>query len=212
MVPGRVIDELAQEYAGRPVVFIEQNAWAPVGERISRFWAAHTDDNSSTPLVIVDSGHQCTNGAVDYHAVYSGMVDQELARPPEAEIAASYTRVGNRIRADIELKNLSSRTLSIENEATAHLIVYEDKHVGQTGRIVRAAPWAEITTELVPSATMTLTLETPELSGVDWSKLHVIALADYRPGGESGPYDMLQAAFVGSAVPAAQLYLPLVQR
>jgi len=212
VVPGGVIDDLARQYADRPVVFVEQDAFAPIGERISRFWAAHTGSSTSTPLVIVDSGHQCTNGAVDYHSVYSGMVDQELARPPEAEIAASYARVGDRIRADIQLKNLSENTLSVENEASVHLIVYEDKHVGQTARIVRAAPWAEITTELVPSATMTLTLETPDLSGVDWSKLHIIALADYRPGGESGPYDMLQAAIASPVALPHKLYLPFLRR
>jgi hypothetical protein len=150
---------------------------------------------------------------VDYHAVYSGMVDQELARPPEAEIIASYARVGDRIRADIGLTNLSGVPLSVErNEAAVHLIVYEDRHVGQTGRIVRAAPWAEITTELAPSGTMTLTLETPDLSGVDWSKLHVIALADYRPGGESGPYNMLQAAIASPVDLPHKLYLPFLRR
>jgi uncharacterized repeat protein (TIGR01451 family) len=38
------------------------------------------------------------------------------------------------------------------------------------------------------------TLETAELSGVDWDRIHPIVLADYRPGGSSGAYDMLQAA------------------
>ena len=210
MVPGRVIDELAQEYAYRPVVFVEQNAWAPLGERQSRFYAACTASCYDTPQVMVSSGHQWASGEVDYRAEYSRMVEEELARPPQAEIEAHYVRVGQRIRADIRIKNLSGDILSPEKEATVHFIVYEDKHVGQTGRIVRAAPWMEITTDLMPGATMTFTLETPDLSGVDWAKLHGVALVDYRPGGESGPYDMLQAVFASPIT--HRVYLPFAQR
>lgn len=207
-----MIDELAQVYADKPVVFIEQNAWAPLGERHSRFYAACTRGVSCTqvPQIIVDSGHRWSNGLEDYRTAYSQMIEEELTRPPEAEIEARYIRVGERIRAEIQLKNLSEAVLSVDNEATVHLIVYEDRRVGQTGRIVRAAPFTELVSDLAPGARTTITLETPDLSGVDWTKLHVIALVDYRPGGETGPYDMLQAAV---AYPVAvRIYLPFVQR
>jgi len=45
---------------------------------------------------------------------------------------------------------------------------------------------------LSPGAMVTFTLDTPNLSGVDWNRLHTVVFADYRPIG-SAAYDMLQA-------------------
>ena len=50
--------------------------------------------------------------------------------------------------------------------------------------------------EVQAATTITGTLDTDPLSGVDWSRMRAVVLADYRPGGSSGPYDMLQAARV----------------
>jgi hypothetical protein len=48
----------------------------------------------------------------------------------------------------------------------------------------------------------TFILETGDLTGVDWTRLHYLALVDYQPGGVAllEPYDVLQAAI---ALPAA---------
>ena len=188
------------------MVFIEQDYWNPVGTRLDRFWAAYEGtDTVSFPLVIADSGHEWSCGHVDHHAVYSAMVDREMARAPQAEIEAYYQRTGDQVRATIRLRNQSGAPLSTaRNDATVHLIVYEDAHVGTTGRIVRAAPYVGIETELAPDAVGAFTLETLPLSGVDWGKLHVLALVDYRPRGETGPYDMLQAVFAAPRAFAAQ--------
>ena len=60
-------------------------------------------------------------------------------------------------------------------------MVYEDAKVGVTSRYVRSAVFQNITTSLAPGASATFTLETPDLSGVDWNKLHYLALVDYQP-------------------------------
>jgi hypothetical protein len=72
--------------------------------------------------------------------------------------------------------------------------VYEETQVAVTDRYVRAVASTGIAS-LAPDATATFELETPELVGVNWDKLRYLVLVDYRPGGSSGPYDMLQAAF-----------------
>ena len=63
-----------------------------------------------------------------------------------------------------------------------------------TSRYVRAATSTRITAPLGAGATTSFTLETSLPSTVNWSKLHCLAMVDYRPGGTSGVYDMLQAA------------------
>jgi len=152
-------------------------------------------------MVMVDSGNQISDRSVssDYYNTYKAMVDAALARPPKATIQAQSQRVGNKLRFDIQLTNLSGVTLSSGNSATVNAIVYEDAHVGVTDRYVRAVVSTGISPDLANGATGTFTLETAELSGVDWDKIHSVVLADYRPGGSLGAYDMLQAA---SATPS----------
>ena len=188
-----MVDQLANDYAGQPVVFLEQDANNPLGNRIGRWWAAYGGGGVvGVPLVMVDSGHQFSNGYVDFYATYQAMVDAELARPALAEITAYSERVGDTLHFEVELTNLSGVSLSSSNGATVHAIVYEDAHEGVTDRIVRAAVSTAINPALAHGDSMTFTLETA-LSGVDWDKIHPLVLADYRPGG-TGAYDMLQAA------------------
>jgi uncharacterized repeat protein (TIGR01451 family) len=187
-----VVDQLTTEYAGQPVVFMEQDADDPVGARYSRWWAAHGGGSVTLPLVMVDSGNQISNGYVDFYNVYKSMIDTSLARPAQAEIQASSRRSGDTLHFEVQLMNLSGVTLDYGNGATLHALVYEDARVGLTDHFVRAATSTAIP-GLAHGETTTLTLET-DLSGVDWDNIHAIVLADYRPGGSSGAYDMLQAA------------------
>ena len=184
-------------------MFLEQNVDQPLGARINRWWAAHGSGSVSLPLVMIDSGQQFSNGYLgsSAHDTYKGMVDTALARPPQADIKATGSRIGNKIHFDGQLTNLSGVSLSSSNAATIHGLVYEehtpeDVYVDHiTQRIVRAAVSIGVSPALANGATMTFTLETPDLTNVvDWAKLHFIVLADYRPGGSSGAYDMLQAA------------------
>ena len=183
------------------MVFIEYPVDSAPWSRNSRFWAAHGGGSVTLPEIIVDSGHQYTNGYEDFYKVYKGMVDAELARPPQAAIDARWWRNGNRVQFDARLTNLTGATLSASrNDATVHAIVYEDAHVADTDRFARAVAFAAVSDDLAPGATADFSLVTPELVGVNWDKLHFLVLADYRPTGASGSYDMLQAAV---AVPAA---------
>ena len=98
------------------------------------------------------------------------------------------------------MTNLSGVTLSSSDAARVHAIVYEehtpaDPNVDHiTGRIVRAAVSTGVSPALADGATAAFTLDTADLTNVvDWARIHTIVLADYRPGGSSGTYDMLQA-------------------
>jgi hypothetical protein len=191
-----VVDQLAVEYADRPVVFLEDNVDTPLGSRRDRWWAGYGSGGSVyLPLVMASSGHRVSTGSVSFHTVYAGIVDGELVRPPQAEVEAYATRVGNALRIWVRIVNGSAATLSAAaNGATVHAIVWEDRKVHVTSRTVRAAPFVEIAPGVAPGAPFTAVLDTPALSGVDWSKLHAVALVDYRPAGATGAYDMLQAA------------------
>ena len=197
------MDALASEYADAetPVVFLEQNVDSPMGNRIGRWLAAYNSTAPAyLPLVMVDSGHRISSGSQnDFKATYRGLVEAELVRPPQGEIEA-YTRgVGSRMRIYARLRNTAGNTLSGSgNDAALHALVWEDRHVGVTNRIVRAAPWVAISPQVAPEGEFTATLETSDLSGVNWNALHTVVVADYLPG--PGPaYDMLQAALAEPA-------------
>jgi hypothetical protein len=182
------------------VVFIEYPVDSAPYSRNSRFWAAHGGGSVYLPEIIVDSGHRFTNGPEDYYSVYQGMVDAELTRPAEAEIAGVWWRDGDTVQFTVRLTNLSGVLLSeARNGAAVHAVVYEDAHVADTDRFARAAVSVPVSADLAPGAAADFALATPALSGVNWDKLHFVVLADYRPAGTSGAYDMLQAAFARPA-------------
>jgi len=185
---------LAVRYADS-AVFLEQNVYAPIGNRYSRFWAAYTGGNVAyLPLVITDSGHQILTGnQSDFTTAFQKLVEPELVRPAQADIEAYARPVGARMRVYARLRNLSGATLSAANSATLHALVYEDRHVGDTGRIVRAAPWLGIASAVAPGGESTATLETDDLADVNWDALHTVVAADYVPG-PGQAYDLLQAA------------------
>ncbi len=148
---------------------------------------------------MVDSGHNARAGPAAYIAAYSTMVDASLARAPQAELQATWVRQGNKVNFSVQVKNLSGKTLSSSNDASVHAIVYQQQHLQLTNRFVVSAVETSISS-LANGATGTYTLQTGDLIGVDWSKLHYIALVDYIPNSSSENYDMLQAAV---AQPAA---------
>lgn len=175
---------------------------SPIGGRLNLWWAGYGGGGSVyLPLVMVDSGHQVSSGSqTDYKAAYKKLVDAELARPPRAEVEAYARRVGDTMRIYAQLVNGAGTALSTAaNDAAIQALVWEDARVGVTGRIVRAAPWTGISPEVPPEGAFTATLETPNLSDVNWGALHAVVFADYRPGTGSA-YDMLQGAL---AEPAA---------
>ncbi len=168
-------------------------------------------------MVMVDSGHQVSNGDVDFHNVYSDMVDAELIRPPQAEIAAHFSRVGSHFTVEINLTNTAGFSLGYDiNRATVHVVVYQQDDTLQSGHVTRrhsmAATYQNMTS-LANGDSAVYTLTTPDLSDVNWNRLHLLVLVDYRPGVTTGACDMLQAALaVPEAGPGFKLYLPVMVR
>jgi hypothetical protein len=195
-----VVDQLALDYAGKPVLFIEYDEATAPNSRFGKFWAAYGAGTATNPLVIADSGHQVMSAGAPYYPTYKNMVNQELLRPPQANVQATWHRTGNKVTFSIQVTNQSGVSLDYsKNKAAVHAVVYEDKKVGVTSRYVRSTVFQNITTSLAPGASATFTLDTPDLTGVDWNKLHFLALVDYQPVSGSA-YDLLQAAVALPAV------------
>ena len=188
---------MQQELAGQAVVFVEQNVDSSIDNRQARWWDAYTGalDSVYLPLIMVDSGHQISNGPLaDFYSTYKAMIMSEIARSPEAEIAAFVRRQGDALRVYVWLKNEAEESLlSSSNSATINAIVYEDVKLGLTSHTTRAVPSVPVTSTLAPGNAAMFTLDTDTLTGVNWDALHTIVVADYRPlAGRA--FDMLQAA------------------
>ena len=205
-----MVDLLANDFASQPVVFLEYNVNSPPPKRYDRWWAAFGGSTAYYPMVMVNSGHQVKSGyTADLYNIYKGMVDAELARAPLADIEAYSWRVDNHVKFSGQMTNRSGQTLStVRNDATLHALVYEDAHVGVTNRFVRAVVSQPISADLLSGSSISFDLETPDLTGVNWTKLHMLVLADYRPNGSSGAYDMLQAALTISPTSCAYTISP----
>lgn len=209
-----MVDQLAQEYAGQPVIFIEYDledlAYA---DRKSHWWAANGSGSVSLPMMMAESGKWFTSGySSDFYTRLKTMTDAALALPPQAEISAEWLRVGETVQMTVTVKNTSGVALSAANGAHLHTIVYIDEKRHDTSRFVVGASQTEIT--LGASQTKTFTPTALALSSVDWGKLHVLALVDYRPGGATGASQTLQAALAttNAAPVKARIYLPVVQK
>lgn len=201
-----MVDQLAREYARQPVVFIEHAVEATYRNRSGRWFAAYGANRSAqTPLAMVDSGFRYTNGEEDYHRSYAGMIDAALTRSADAEVEAFYEqrRVDglDKIHLVVRVTNHGSHALSYDNYAAVHGILYEDVHVRDTSRFARSSAMVDLDPDLAPgeSDSYELDLELPR--GVQMGRSHVLAVVDYRPEGDSGHYDMVQAAFAVAGLP-----------
>jgi Viral BACON domain len=186
------------------VVFVGYDTDTDVAvRRKDRFYAAEPSPGS-LPHIMVDSGQQVSWGInfPDLDVEYHRLIDAELGRDPQAAITAEYKRVSNHFEITAKVTNQSGTTLlTSTNKARVHAVVYEtftnatrpaDALVNNVGR---ATYWSSITKALANGATDSYTIVTPEMSAVNWDNLHVLVMVDYVPGGGTGPYDMLQAAF-----------------
>ena len=196
-----MVNQLAQDYAGQPVVFLEYDVDNSALSRSGRWWSAYDDNYVTLPMVMVDSGHQISNGYEDFNAKYSSMVDASMAREAQADIIATGQRVGDTLRFNVEVDNKSHVTLSYSNNAAVWVIVYETFSSPDTGRLtnrfVQGTAHTSISS-LSPGSVENFVLDTLTLNGVVWDNLRAVVLVDYRPIGSSGAYDMLQAVSVTS--------------
>ena len=181
------------------MILIEQDVDNPVGNRKGRWWTAYDGSSVTLPMMMVGSGYQISNGYVDFYPVYRNMIEAQLARPPQAAVNASYQRVGNHFDVRVSVTNESGVPLSYLNQATVHVIVYEEAKVHDTNRFVRAASSESISDSLEHGQTVSFILTTEDITPVNWDAVHVIALVDYRPQ-STGPYDTLQAAVATESV------------
>jgi hypothetical protein len=194
--------------ADKPVLFLEQNANKPLGNRIDRFWAAvQNQSTGGVPYVIVDSGHQVMSGWAAFVAEYRYLVNQELLRPAGAAISTQYERSGNNIDVTARVTNLSGATLSPDNDATLNVLVFERTRVIHTNRFVRAVDDIPVRPALADGATATYNLPLDDVPVEQWGRSEVVVMLDYQPDGPNGKYDMLQAAVAGPAL-HNPVYLP----
>ena len=179
------------------MLFLEQAVDATLGLRYGRWWAAYGAGGSVTlPIVMVDSGHQISSGYVSFTSVYKSLIDAELPRPAGADLWATGARVGNHVRVTVRFRNQTGATLSSGNGATVHVLAYEDSDAGVTNTMVRAAASTSVSPAVGPGASVVFTLDTADFDPADWSKVHAVALLDYRPVAGQAAYDMAQAARV----------------
>ena len=202
------------EYAGVPVVFLEDNVDVPLSGRLDYWFAASGGGGAYLPLTMVDSGHAIMDGydPLNQHDDYKSMVDASLARVPQASFdQLTSARAGNHIHFSGRVTNLLPTTLPAT--ARVHILVYE-QHIPAPGehtttRIIRTGISQETGVSLATGASTTFALNTADLTNVaDWSKVHAIVLIDYQPTG-SGAYDMLQAAVI---YPIVKMFVPFLKK
>jgi hypothetical protein len=206
------IERLMTEYAGR-ALFLEQRPGQGLGDRATRFWAATSSAAPKPPYICVDSGYRSTQGAqTNYYQAYKTLIDQALARPPQAVVTGTALWLGNAISATVVVSNTSQVDLSYAlNRARVHLLVYE-QDTGLTGALVQGARSQPITQPLLAGTSASYGLTVTGLTYADRTKLRCVALVDYRPGVATGPFDLLQAAALPLTVLPPRAYVPAIFR
>ncbi len=193
---GPAMITLQSEMQGRAVLLEYDYDWFLYG-RQDRFWASGASA-SYLPLVMVGSGYRTSSGAEDYEPAYRSMINDELARPARATVSAYWRRAANAMRAYVEVRNLGATDLEINHDAAIWLIAYENASIGVSTTWVRSTAQRYLPYDLAPGETATVVIDTPAMTGVDWSRMAGLVLLEDRPGG-GGAYDMVQAA---EALPA----------
>jgi hypothetical protein len=197
-----VVDSLDADYSRqrKPVVFVEHliddcrtgNPCVGSADRLQIFRAA--DPNANTlPLQMSDSGQKTRWGnSSDFEREMRQMIDPELRRLPQVEIAAYFQRVGNTAKVQAYVTNRSGGELTTADRAQVWAILYEEKKVIHTSHYVRAVKSVMIMPDLRDGETGTYELEIAGTGGMNWSKAHILVLVDMRR--PNGVFDTLQAA------------------
>ncbi len=173
-----------------------------------------TEEEIGLTWAVVDSGRMYNRGAEtieEAEEAFSEMLESALARPAEAEIHALWERVGDSVNVIVTVKNTSTITLSLANNAAVHAIVKEPNTVRPNHTTINPgidSGRAKIES-LAPGETGTFTITVPNLDPINWDNIQVVVLVDYQvePGSH---YDQLQAQFASEI--KDKIYLPLVLR
>jgi hypothetical protein len=199
---GPALTSLQHEMQGRAVLLEYDYDGFPYG-RQERFWASGASA-TYLPLVMVGSGYRTSSGPVDFEQVYRSMIEDELARPARAAVSAFWRRTTSALRAYVEVTNLGDTDLEIDKEAMVWLVAYENASIGHSTTWVRSTAGGYLPFDLAPNESVTLVMDSPPMSGVDWDRMAGLVMVEDRPS-PSGTYDMLQAT---QALPAGLTATP----
>ncbi len=206
-----VVHDMVKEYAGRPVLFLEQHADRSLGNRFQRWQKKYNrKDSAALPFVMVDSGEELSAGPVTYASAFRGMLDRAMARPAPAALTGETHRVGNTFRVFLKLVYSGPNAITYqEHQPALQILVYDQAELYFAAYPLRAMVTTEVYQDLRPGATIPFILETPDLQKqlagiykgkVPWERLRVAALADYLPEGPSKAYALLGSCLAPLAV------------
>ena len=173
-----------------------------------------TEEGLGLTWAVVDSGRMYNRGAEtieEAEEAFTEMLESALARPAEAEMHALWERVGDSVNVIVTVKNTSTITLSLANNAAVHAIVKEPNTVRPNHTTINPGLDSDraIIESLAPGETGTFSITVPNLDPINWDNVQVVVLVDYQvePGSH---YDQLQARFASEV--KNRLYLPSVLR
>jgi hypothetical protein len=214
-----VINQFAKDYSDKPVVFIDYRysmADPPEYPTPEFRWEIirATEEGLGLTWAVVDSGRMYNRGAEtteDAVEAFTEMLESALDRPAEAEMHALWERVGDSVNVIVTVKNTSTITLSLANNAAVHAIVKEPNTERPHHTTINPgldSGRAKIES-LAPGETGTFTITVPNLDPINWENVQVVVLVDYQvePGSH---YDQLQAQFAKEV--KDKVYLPSVLR
>ena len=145
---------------------------------------------------MIDSSREFETGADETtYGVYKGMIDRSQLRSATADITATYARTDNSVTVKATVTNNTAVTLSVQNKAAVHAIVYEDYRASKTNHAGRGSAKTDIS-YLRPGHSETFMITLNLTNVVDYNKLHYIVVVDYKTTGTktNGVYDQPQAA------------------
>ncbi len=214
-----MINQFAKDYSDKPVVFIDYRysmADPPEYPTPEFRWEIirATEEGLGLTWAVVDSGRMYNRGAEtteDAVEAFTEMLESALDRPAEAEMHALWERVGDSVNVIVTVKNTSTITLSLANNAAVHAIVKEPNTERPHHTTINPgldSGRAKIES-LAPGETGTFTITVPNLDPINWENVQVVVLVDYQvePGSH---YDQLQAQFAKEV--KDKVYLPSVLR
>jgi hypothetical protein len=188
---------LQEEMAGRAVL-LEYDFDAPLATGRFQCYRAADPYGGYLPLVMVGSGFRTSSGPVDYEPVYRGMIEQELARAPDAAVTAYSRRQGNALRLYVEAENRTGAALGPANESAIWVIVWENGRIRLTNTLVRSVVKSPLAASVPPGGRVTAIVDTPTIAGVNWQHVESLALLERRTA-VGARFDMLQATVAQAA-------------
>lgn len=188
---GPAMTTLQQEMAGRALL-LEYHVDLFRHGRFQRFTTA--DPQASVlPMVMVGSGYRTCWGSLDYEPRYRGMLLDELARPPQAEVAAWWWRDVFTAWVDVRVVNRSGAPIGPGDKTTVWAIVWEESTAGVGQTWVQGLGSASLPAPLAPGDAAEVSLSVLAHAVDDWGRVHVAVVVDHYLAG-AHRYDTLQAA------------------